>query len=85
MHQIMAADGTLVADSPLDVDEIRRLYRSMVSARLFDRKAVALQKQGRLATYAPFEGQEAAQIGSAATLGRLTSRSPVMGEWRSPR
>ena len=68
MRQIMAADGTLVADSPLDDDAIRRLYRSMVSARLFDRKATALQKQGRLATYAPFEGQEAAQIGSAAVL-----------------
>ncbi len=27
-----------------------------------------MQKQGRLATYAPFEGQEAAQVGSAAAL-----------------
>jgi pyruvate dehydrogenase E1 component alpha subunit len=52
----------------LDLDETRRLYRAMVAARLYDRKATALQKQGRLATYAPFEGQEAAQIGSAAAL-----------------
>lgn len=68
MRQILAADGTLVGESPLTISEIRPLYRSMVSARLFDRKSVALQKQGRLATYAPFEGQEAAQIGSAAVL-----------------
>ena len=40
----------------------------MVAARLYDRKGTALQKQGRLATYAPFEGQEAAQVGSAAAL-----------------
>jgi pyruvate dehydrogenase E1 component alpha subunit len=40
----------------------------MVAARLYDRKGTALQKQGRLATYAPFEGQEAAQIGAAAAL-----------------
>ena len=40
----------------------------MVFARTYDRKGVALQKQGRLATYAPFEGQEAAQVGSAAAL-----------------
>ena len=38
----------------------------MVQARICDRKCTALQKQGRLATYAPFEGQEAAQIGAAA-------------------
>lgn len=47
---------------------IRRLYRAMVFARIYDRKGTALQKQGRLATYAPFEGQEAAQVGSAAAL-----------------
>lgn len=40
----------------------------MVFARAYDRKGTALQKQGRLATYAPFEGQEAAQVGSAAAL-----------------
>ena len=40
----------------------------MVFARTYDRKSTALQKQGRLATYAPFEGQEAAQVGSAAAL-----------------
>jgi pyruvate dehydrogenase E1 component alpha subunit len=40
----------------------------MVAARTYDRKGTALQKQGRLATYAPLEGQEAAQIGSAAAL-----------------
>lgn len=68
MRQILAPDGTLVSDSPLDTSEIRRLYRSMVAARLFDQKCVALQKQGRLATYAPYEGQEAAQVGSAAAL-----------------
>lgn len=52
----------------MDVAEARRLYRAMVAARLYDRKGTALQKQGRLATYAPLEGQEAAQIGSAAAL-----------------
>jgi len=46
----------------------RRLYRAMVFARTYDRKGTALQRQGRLATYASFEGQEAAQVGSAAAL-----------------
>jgi pyruvate dehydrogenase E1 component alpha subunit len=69
-QQILTPDGELVGESPLVLDEVRRLYRAMVAARLYDRKGTALQKQGRLATYAPFEGQEAAQVGSAATLRR---------------
>ena len=52
----------------MDDDLASRLYRAMVFARTYDRKSMALQKQGRLATYAPFEGQEAAQAGSAAAL-----------------
>jgi pyruvate dehydrogenase E1 component subunit alpha len=68
LQQILAPDGELVGEPPLDIEESRRLYRAMVAARLYDRKGTALQKQGRLATYAPFEGQEAAQIGCAAAL-----------------
>jgi pyruvate dehydrogenase E1 component alpha subunit len=68
--QILTPDGELAggARPPVSLDEARRLYRAMVAARLYDRKGSALQRQGRLATYAPFEGQEAAQIGSAAAL-----------------
>lgn len=68
MRQILRPDGTLSEDAPIDVNLTRRLYRAMVEARTYDRKCTALQKQGRLATYAPFLGQEAAQVGSAATL-----------------
>ncbi|HJU51592.1 MAG TPA: pyruvate dehydrogenase (acetyl-transferring) E1 component subunit alpha [Acidimicrobiia bacterium] len=68
MFQILTPSGALNQESPLEVQMIRRLYRAMVFARTYDRKGTALQKQGRLATYAPFEGQEAAQVGSAAAL-----------------
>jgi pyruvate dehydrogenase E1 component alpha subunit len=68
MFQILTPSGALNQESPLEVEMIRRLYRAMVFARTYDRKGTALQKQGRLATYAPFEGQEAAQVGSAAAL-----------------
>ena len=66
--QILDVGGSPLAELPLPVDEIRRLYEAMATARVFDRKCSALQRQGRLATYAQFEGQEAAQIGSAAAL-----------------
>lgn len=68
LQQLLTPDGELIGEAPFGVEETRRLYRAMVAARLQDRKAVALQKQGRLATYSPFEGQEAAQIGSAVAL-----------------
>ncbi len=68
MLQILTPSGDLVADAPFDLDMAVRLYRAMVFARTYDRKSTALQKQGRLATYASFEGQEAAQVGSAAAL-----------------
>ncbi|NHM31051.1 pyruvate dehydrogenase (acetyl-transferring) E1 component subunit alpha [Neobacillus terrae] len=49
-------------------DLIRNFYKHMFRMRLFDRKAISLQRQGRIGTYAPFEGQEAAQAGSALAL-----------------
>jgi pyruvate dehydrogenase E1 component alpha subunit len=68
LQQVLTPDGELSGEPPFGKEEARRLYRAMVAARLYDRKGSALQKQGRLATYAPFEGQEAAQIGGAAAL-----------------
>ncbi|MBH0229629.1 pyruvate dehydrogenase (acetyl-transferring) E1 component subunit alpha [Halobacillus yeomjeoni] len=47
---------------------LQQLYEKMLRARLLDRKCIKLQRQGRLGTYAPFEGQEAAQVGSALAL-----------------
>jgi 2-oxoisovalerate dehydrogenase E1 component subunit alpha len=68
--QRLTPDGELVGKSPLALDDIRRFYHAMVSARVYDRKCSAMQRQGRLATYAQFEGQEASQIGAVAALER---------------
>jgi pyruvate dehydrogenase E1 component alpha subunit len=68
VRQILTPSGDLAGEAPFDLDITLRLYKAMVYARTYDRKSTALQKQGRLATYAPFEGQEAAQVGSAAAL-----------------
>jgi len=50
-------------------DELIQLYKWMVQARVFDQRALKLQRQGRIGTYAPMSGQEAAQVGSACALG----------------
>ena len=41
----------------------------MILARRLDRECIALQRQGELTVYPGFEGQEAAQVGSAWALG----------------
>ena len=46
------------------------MYKAMVLTRAFDDKALKLQRQGRLGTYAPMRGQEACQIGSAFALSK---------------
>lgn len=73
----LAPDGRPVAELPGWADDfnlLTRLYRQMVLTRLFDQKAVALQRTGRIGTYAPTLGQEA--IGVA--LGSLMQGEDVL-------
>jgi 2-oxoisovalerate dehydrogenase E1 component alpha subunit len=48
--------------------ELVALYRAMVMARRFDAKAVALQRTGRLGTFASALGQEAVPVGIASAM-----------------
>ena len=48
--------------------QIKSMYEFMILTRVFDEKALKLQRQGRIGTYAPTKGQEACQIGSAFAL-----------------
>lgn len=68
--QILAPDGTLVGELPDDISaaDLQQMYRQMVLLRIFDQRALALQRQGRLGTYAPLSGQEACQVGSVRAL-----------------
>lgn len=42
-----------------DAEQLQALYRIMVLTRAFDKKAIALQRTGKMGTYAPINGQEA--------------------------
>lgn len=60
--QYLDAGSHLVADAPAlarDRAHLSALYRAMVRTRIFDAKAVSLQRTGRLGTYAACLGQEA--------------------------
>jgi pyruvate dehydrogenase E1 component subunit alpha len=67
---ILDADGTLdtALEPGLSPEELLRLYRAMVLGRRLDERMVRLQRQGRIGTFAPIKGQEAAQMGSVFTL-----------------
>jgi 2-oxoisovalerate dehydrogenase E1 component subunit alpha len=69
--RLVAPDGSVVGDVEVGLsdDERRELLRLMIQSRRLDRECWALQRQGELTVYPPFEGQEAAQVGSAFALG----------------
>ena len=67
----LAPDGSINRPLPAfasDAGLLASLYRAMVLLRNFDRKAVALQRTGRLGTYAVSLGQEAVSVGIASAM-----------------
>jgi 2-oxoisovalerate dehydrogenase E1 component alpha subunit len=72
-RRYLAPDGIPVARLPdfaAEAAALVPLYRMMVLTRAFDVKAVALQRTGRLGTYAVSLGQEAVSVGAASAMRR---------------
>lgn len=60
--QFLNEQGVLVDKLPSianDHSALKKLYEVMVLTRTFDKKAIALQRTGKMGTYAPINGQEA--------------------------
>jgi len=60
--QVLDEQGVLKTSLPAfaeDKHTLIRLYRTMVLTRVFDKKAIALQRTGQMGTYAPVNSQEA--------------------------
>lgn len=70
LEQVLLPEGGIAGPLPTELTEQRLLglFRNMVLLRTFDRRALNLQRQGRIHFYAPCMGQEAAVIGSSAAL-----------------
>jgi pyruvate dehydrogenase E1 component alpha subunit len=73
--RLLTAEGERIADRDLDpwvadVDtaQLRDLYRDMVVLRRIDAEGMALQRQGQVGLWAPCQGQEATQIGTARAM-----------------
>ena len=71
--QFLDEHGRLADDAPPiahDKKLLVELYRHMLLTRLFDRKAVVLQRTGQLGTYASSLGQEATSVGIGSAMAR---------------
>jgi 2-oxoisovalerate dehydrogenase E1 component alpha subunit len=69
--QYLGPDGTLVAELPPEAPsaaEILPLFKQMLLVRTFDAKAIALQRTGKLGTYAACLGHEATHVGIGAAM-----------------
>lgn len=84
-HQFLSADGRLISeDSPplaKNFKELVSLYRLMVTTRVFDKKAVALQRTGKMGTYASCLGHEAAHIAIGSAMKQEDCFAPMYREY----
>ena len=69
--QYIGPDGTAVRDdlpeAARDTTRLKELFKQMLFVRTFDTKAVALQRTGKLGTYASCLGHEATHVGIGAS------------------
>jgi 2-oxoisovalerate dehydrogenase E1 component alpha subunit len=69
--QHVDAQGNTLGNLPAfagDDAELLKMYAAMLRARMFDTKAINLQRTGKLGTYASCLGQEATHVGVGAAM-----------------
>lgn len=84
-YEFLGPDGRLIGDGapPLarDFDQLVELYKLMVLTRTFDKKAVALQRTGKLGTYASCLGHEAAHVAMGSAMAEEDCFAPMYREY----
>jgi pyruvate dehydrogenase E1 component alpha subunit len=68
-------------EPPIPPEDLRRLYRTFLLARRFDERMLRLQRQGRIGTFGPIRGHEAAVLGSVYALRATDWMVPYYREW----
>ncbi|GIM46965.1 pyruvate dehydrogenase E1 component subunit alpha [Collibacillus ludicampi] len=71
--QILSPDGSLANATrtpKISEESMRELMKRMVFTRVWDQRAISLNRQGRLGFYAPVAGQEATMVGSQYALNK---------------
>lgn len=67
---ILDADGHLDAalEPDISTETLKQLHHTLLLARRFDERLIKLQRQGRIGTFPPCSGHEAAHLGAVAHL-----------------
>ncbi|WP_027342916.1 pyruvate dehydrogenase (acetyl-transferring) E1 component subunit alpha [Hamadaea tsunoensis] len=82
--QLLTPSGERVNHPEYSVDftaeELRGLYRDLVTVRKLDTEATALQRQGELGIWASLLGQEAAQVGAGRAMRTQDMAFPTYRE-----
>ncbi|NNF68112.1 MAG: pyruvate dehydrogenase (acetyl-transferring) E1 component subunit alpha [Gammaproteobacteria bacterium] len=82
--QILGPDGTTVSELPpfaRDPQQLIDLYERMTLTRVFDTKAINLQRTGKLGTYASCLGHEAAHVGMGSAMRPEDILAPMYREY----
>ena len=84
--QFLDEKGRLVEGSSIpalarDLKQLESLYRLMTLTRVFDKKAVALQRTGKLGTYASCLGHEAAHVAVGSAMRDEDCFAPMYREY----
>jgi 2-oxoisovalerate dehydrogenase E1 component alpha subunit len=83
-QQCLDHEGRVQGELPAfarDDDELLKMYRLMTLCRLFDAKAINLQRTGKLGTYAPCTGHEATHVAVGAAMRSEDVLFPVYREY----
>jgi len=64
----------------LSNEQILKMYEHMQTSRTFDEMLFKLQREGRVLTFAPGKGQEAAQVGSVMAMDKEDWIAPAFRE-----
>lgn len=84
--QILDKDGNVMDEKlepKLSESLLLDMYKAMVRGRIADIKAIQFQRQGRMLTFVPNQGQEAAQIGATAALKKTDWLVPSFREFNA--
>jgi pyruvate dehydrogenase E1 component alpha subunit len=84
--QFLGPDGKLLDEQHVpalarNFNRLTELYQLMVLTRAFDKKAIALQRTGKLGTYASSLGHEAAHVAVGAAMEEEDCLAPMYREY----
>lgn len=80
---VLDEDGRVDAalEPAIPPEDLQHLYRTFLLARRFDDRMLRLQRQGRIGTFGPIRGHEAAVLGSIYALRSTDWLVPYYREW----